>query len=163
MIGKKYTTFYLSLLILACILLKIEVYNAVQMTQGRNPLQIFFSTKSSICSFFTTFFSRRCIIISDLDFDFERVLKLQQLLYFYPKNQVFCKSSKAIDHIKLDSSSDTDSSCEENSDNATFCHWAIVQKKITRSKVDVMFKDAAEMFKSDIKTLKSRLHFLKTT
>ena len=158
MVGKKYTTFYLPWLILACILLKIEVYNAVQMTLGRNPLQIFFSTKGSICSFFTTFFSRRCTIISYLDFDFERVLKLQQLLYFYPKNQAFCKSSETTDHMKLDSSPDTDSSCEENSD----CRWQIVQKKITRPKVDVMFKGAAEMFKNDIKTLKEHIYVKRT-
>ena len=53
--------------------------------------------------------------------------------------------------MKLDSSSDTDSSsedtyssCEENSDNVTFYRWQIVEKKITKSKVDVTFKEAAE-------------------
>ena len=81
MVGRKYTTFYLTLLKLAFILLKIEVYNAGPSTQGRDPLHKLFSTKRLFCSFFATFFPRRCTIISDLDFDFERVLKLQQLLY----------------------------------------------------------------------------------
>ena len=60
--------------------------------------------------------------------------------------------------MKLDPSSDTDSSnentyssSEENSDNVTFYGWHIVEKKITKSKVDVTFKDAVEMFKDDIK------------
>ena len=32
------------------------------------------------------------------------------------------------------------------------------EKKITKSKVDVMFKDTAEMFKDDIKTLKEHIY-----
>ena len=69
-------------------------------------------------------------IISDLDYDFERVLKFQQLLFFHPRTQAFCKSSESIDDMKSDSSSDTDSSSEstyssseENSDNVTFNRW----------------------------------------
>ena len=108
MAGIKYTAFYLSQLKLACILLKIEVYNAGPSTRGRDPLSQFFSAKSSFCSFF----ARRCTIISDLDFDFERVLKLQQLLYFHSRTQAICKSSETLDNMKLDSSSDTDSSIE---------------------------------------------------
>ena len=67
--------------------------------------------------------------------------------------------------MKLDSSSDTDSSSEntysssaENSDNVTLYSWQIVEKKITKSKVDVTLKDAAEMFKDDIKTLKKHIY-----
>ena len=41
-----YTTFYLPLLKLACILLKIKVYNAGSWTRGRDPSLNFFSTKS---------------------------------------------------------------------------------------------------------------------
>ena len=50
--------------------------------------------------------------MSDLDFDFERVLKLQQLLYFHSRTQAICKSSETLDNMKLDSLSDTDSSIE---------------------------------------------------
>ena len=92
MVGRNYTTFYLPLLKLACILLKIEIYNVGSWIGGRDPLPQFFSTKSSFCTFLTTFFSRRCTIISDLDFDFERVLKLQQLLFFHPRTQALSKS-----------------------------------------------------------------------
>ena len=75
---------------------------------------------------------------SRLDFDFKHVLKLQQLLYFHSRTQTLYKSSGTIDDMKLDSSSDTDSSSkntyssfEENSDNATFYRLQIV-KKITK-------------------------------
>ena len=138
MVGKKYTTFYLPLLKLACILLKVEVYNAGLSTLGRDPFPQFFSTKSSFCSFFATFFPRRRTIISDLDFHFERVLKLQQLLYFQTRTQALWKSSETIDDMKLDSSFDTYSSSdntynfsEENSNNVTFYRWQILEKKIT--------------------------------
>ena len=67
--------------------------------------------------------------------------------------------------MKSDSLSDTDSSSEnttssseENPDNVTFYRWQIVEKKITESKVDVTFKDAVEMFKDDIKTLKQHIY-----
>ena len=155
------------------------------ITRGRDRLPQFFSTKSAFCCFFATFFLRRCIIISDLYFVFERVLKLKQLLYFHSRTHALCKSSETIDNMKLDSSCDTDSSSEntysfseENSDNVTFYRWQIVEQKITKYKVDVTFKDASEMFKDDIKilkehvcikrsqvmhTMKSRLLFLKTT
>ena len=93
MVGKNYTTFYLPLLKLACILLKIEIYNAGSWTRGRDPLTQFFSTKSSFCSFFTPFFPRRCTIISDLNFDFEHVLQLQELLFFHARTQALSKSS----------------------------------------------------------------------
>ena len=60
--------------------------------------------------------------------------------------------------MKLDFSSDTNSSSEstyspseENSDNLMFYLWQIIENKITKSIVDVTFKDAAEMFKDDIK------------
>ena len=61
--------------------------------------------------------------------------------------------------MKLDSSPDTDSTSEntyspfeENSDNVTFCHCH-------KYKVDVTtFKDAVEIFKDDIKTLKERIY-----
>ena len=39
-----------------------------------------------------------------------------------------------------------------------FYLWLIVEKKITKLKVDVTFKDAAEMFKDDIKTLKEHIY-----
>ena len=71
---------------LVCILLKIEVYNAGPTARGREPLPRFFSAKSLFYSFFLLFF-RRCTIISDLDFDFERVPKLQQLLFFHSRTQ----------------------------------------------------------------------------
>ena len=114
--------------------------------------------------YFCYFISRRYTIISDLDYDFERALKLQELLFFHPRTQALSKSSETIDDMKSDSSSDTDSSSEntysspeENSDNVTFYRWQIVEKKITKSKVDVMFKDAVEMLKDDIKTLKEHI------
>ena len=54
----KYITFYPLLLKLDCILLKIEVHNAVPWTRGRNPLPQFVSNKSSFCwGFFVTFYS----------------------------------------------------------------------------------------------------------
>ena len=69
-------------------------------------------------------------------------VKLQQLLYFHPRTKAFCNSSETVDDMKLDSSSDTDSSSgntysssEENSDNVTFHRWQIVEKKLTKSKV----------------------------
>ena len=67
--------------------------------------------------------------------------------------------------MKSGSSSDTDSSSENtynssegNSDNVTFYGWQIVEKKITKSKIDVTFKYAVEMFKDDIKTLKEHIY-----
>ena len=67
--------------------------------------------------------------------------------------------------MKLDSSSGTESSCENTyifsevcSDNVMFCRQQKVEKKITKSKADVMFKDAAEMFKDGIKTLKKHIY-----
>ena len=71
--SRVYTTCYLPLLKLACILLKIEVYNAGLTTRGRDSLPQFFSTKSSFCSLFLLF-SRRCTNISEFGFDFERAL-----------------------------------------------------------------------------------------
>ena len=66
--------------------------------------------------------------------------------------------------MKSDSSADNDSSSEytyssseENSDNVTFYPWQIVEKKITKSKVDVTFKDTVEMVKDDNKTLKEHI------
>ena len=56
------------------------------------------------------------------------------------------------------SSENTYSSSEENSDNVTFYGWQIIEKKITKSKVDVTFKDAVEMFKDDIRTLKEHIY-----
>ena len=105
MVGRKYTTFYLPLLKLAYILSEIEVYNAGSSAWGRDPLPQFFSTKCSFCYFFATFVFWRYTIISDLDFYFERVLKLQQLPYSHPRTQALCKSSETIDDMKLDSSS----------------------------------------------------------
>ena len=39
-----------------------------------------------------------------------------------------------------------------------FYLWQIVEKNITKSRVDVTFKDAVEMFKDDMKTLKEHIH-----
>ena len=39
-----------------------------------------------------------------------------------------------------------------------FYCWQIVEKKITKSKVDVTFNGVAEMFKYDIKTLKEHIY-----
>ena len=133
----------------------MKFYNTGSST--RCPPSIFF--------FFCYFFPRRCTIILDLDYDFERFLKLQQLLFFHPRTQALSKSSGTIDDMKSDSSSDIDSSSEntysssgENSDNVTFYRWQIVGKKINKSKVDVTFKDAAEMFTDDIKILKEHIY-----
>ena len=52
------------------------------------------------------------MFISDLDFDFERVLKLQKLLCFHPRAYARCKSSETIDDMKLDYLSEPDSSRE---------------------------------------------------
>ena len=139
------------------------------ITQGRRhrggtPSLNFFLQKVHFV-LFLLLFSQRCTIISDLDYNFERTLKLQQPLFFHPRTQAFSKSSETIDDMKSDSSSDTDSSSEntyssseENSDNVTFYSWQIVEKKITTSKVDAAFKDAVEMLKDDIKTLKEYIY-----
>ena len=140
MAGTKYTTFYLSLLQLACMLLKNEVYNAGPLTQEGIPSLNVFLQKVNFCYFYF----RRCAITSDLDFNFERVLKLQQLLYFHTTTQELFKLSETIDDMKFDASSDTDSSnentyrsSEENSNNVTFYRWQIVETKL----VDVTFKE----------------------
>ena len=39
-----------------------------------------------------------------------------------------------------------------------FYLWQIVEKNITKSRVDVTFKDAVEMFKDDMKTLKEHIY-----
>ena len=39
-----------------------------------------------------------------------------------------------------------------------FYLWQIVEKNITKSRVDVAFKDAVEMFKDDMKTLKEHIY-----
>ena len=118
------------------------------ITQGRwhrkgSPPSMYFY-KKLILFFLCYFYFRRCAITSDLDFDFERVLKLQQLLYFHTTTQALFKSSETIDDMKFDASSDTDSSnentyrsSEENSDNVTFYRWQIVETKV----VDVTFKE----------------------
>ena len=94
MVGRKYaTTFYLLLLKLACTFRSLEVYNALPTTWGMTPQ--FFSTASLFCSFVLLFFSQRRTIILDLDFDFECVLILQQLLYFTlePRHPLFQKDA----------------------------------------------------------------------
>ena len=65
--------------------------------------------------------------------------------------------------MKLDSSCDTDSSSEsthsfseENSDDVTFYCLQLVEKKIIKSKVDVMFKDAVEIIKDDYSYFRNR-------
>ena len=127
--GRKYTTFYLPLLKLACIFLKIEVYIMQEHRHGEGtPCLYIFIQKVHFASFLLLF-SRKCTIISDLDSDFERVLKLQQLLYFHSRTQALCKSSKSTDNMKLDFSSDADSR-SENSYKVTFYRWHIVEKKI---------------------------------
>ena len=52
-VGRKYTTLYLPLLELACILLKIEVYNAGLTTWGRDRLPQFFLQKVHFCYFYS--------------------------------------------------------------------------------------------------------------
>ena len=49
------------------------------------------------------------------------------------------------------------SSSEENPYNIPFYRWQIFQKKISKSKADVTFKDAVGMFKDGIKTLKEHI------
>ena len=85
MVGRVCTTFYLPLLKIASILLKNEVYNADPITLGKDPLHLFFFCKKFVLFFFPTIFPERAIL--DIDFDFKRVLKPQQLLYFHPKTQ----------------------------------------------------------------------------
>ena len=80
------------------------------MREGFRPSTFFYKKFILLC--FCYFLFRRCTIISDLDFDFERVLIFRQLLYFHPRTQALCKSSETIDDLKLDSSSDTDSNSE---------------------------------------------------
>ena len=152
MVGRKYTTFYLPLLKLACILLKTDTGEGL-------PPSIFFYEKFIFFFFFFCYFlSLIYTVVSDLDLDFERALKTLELLYFHPRTQALRKLSETTDDMKLDFSSDTNSSSEsiyspseENSDNLMFYLWQIIENKITKSIVDVTFKDAAEMFKDDIK------------
>ena len=94
MVSRNYTTtFYLPLLKLACIFLKIEVYNVGSMTRGGTPSSNFFQQKVYFVLLFATSFRRRTII-SDLGFDFECVLILQQLLCFTlePRHS-FCRKT----------------------------------------------------------------------
>ena len=49
------------------------------------------------------------------------------------------------------------SSSEENPYNIPFYRWQIFQKKISKSKADVTFKDTVGMFKDGIKTLKEHI------
>ena len=109
MVRRKYTTFYLTLLKLAFILLKVEVYNAEPSTRGRDPLHNFFY-KMFILFFFCYFFFWRCTVISDLNLNV--FLNFNKLLCFHPRTHALCKSSETVDDMKLDSSSDTDSSSE---------------------------------------------------
>ena len=82
MVSRNYTTtFYLPLLKLACIFLKVEVYNVGSTTRGGTPSSNFFLQKVYFVLLFASFF-RRYTIISDLGFDLECVLILQQLLCF---------------------------------------------------------------------------------
>ena len=68
MVGRKYIiTGYLTLLKLACILLKNEVYNAGPTTQGGTHSPNFFLQK---LYFFSLHFSHSCATISDLDLIF---------------------------------------------------------------------------------------------
>ena len=83
-----------------------------------------------VATFFATFLNFFATIISDLDFDFEHVLKLLHLLYFHPRTQALSKLSEIVDDMKLDFSSETNSSSEntyspseENFDNVTFYRW----------------------------------------
>ena len=39
-----------------------------------------------------------------------------------------------------------------------FYLWLILEKRVTKSKVDITLKDAAEMFNDDIKTLKEHIY-----
>ena len=71
------------------------------MGTGEGPLPSSFFYKKFILFFFCYFFSWRCTIISDLDFDFERVLKLQQLLFFRPRTQALSKSSFFIQVLHI--------------------------------------------------------------
>ena len=67
--------------------------------------------------------------------------------------KLYCSSDTESSSETDSSSENTYNSSEENPDNVTVYRWQIVEKKITKSKVDVKFKDAVEMFKDDIKTL----------
>ena len=113
----------------------------------KGPPPSMFCYKKLILFFLCFFYFRRCAIISDSDFDFERVLNRQQLLYFHTTTEALCKSSETMDDMKFDASSDTDRSSEstysfseENSDNVTFYRWQMVETKTTKSKKDVAFE-----------------------
>ena len=57
MVSRVYATFYISLLKLACILLKTEVITQGEMTPATGPLPQFFSTENSFLFSFFYFFS----------------------------------------------------------------------------------------------------------
>ena len=78
-----------------------------------------------------------------------------------------CQSSKIIDQlISGDEDVDEDSSephspvcnSEPESGNVVFYRWQTVDKKITKSKIEVSFKDAIEMLKDELVVLKEHIH-----
>ena len=71
-----YSTFYLPLIELASVLLKIKIYNAGPTTWGRDPHPFFPKNVHFVLSF--QFFAKDVLLI--LNVNFERDLKLQQLL-----------------------------------------------------------------------------------
>lgn len=77
------------------------------------------------------------------------------------ENCVMCNASSTIDQLinrnefSCDSDSDSNDSNDENSSNVTFFRWQTVEKKITKSKIELGFDDVIEMLKDEIKLLKS--------
>ena len=78
-----------------------------------------------------------------------------------------CQSSKIIDQlISGDEDVDEDSSepdspvcdAEPEGGNVAFYRWQTVDKKITKSKIEVSFKDAIEMLKDELVVLKEHIH-----
>ena len=79
----------------------------------------------------------------------------------------WCQSSKIIDQlISGDEDVDEDSSepdspvCDSDPEggNVVFYRWQTVDKKITKSKIEVSFKDAIEMLKDELVVLKEHIH-----
>ena len=124
------------------------------MVEGPPSLN-FFLQKVHFVLFLLLFFPGDVLLFQTQILIFNVFLNFSNyVLYFHHRTQALCKSFETIDDIKLDSSSETDSSSEntysfseENCDNVTFYRWQIVEKKITKSKVDVTFKDVTECLK----------------
>ena len=85
---------------LTCVFLKFDFIKHDRRHGGGTPLPNLFLQEFHFVLFFATFF-QSFTIISDLNFDFKHVFKLQQLLYFHPSTQALpcierCPESKVL-------------------------------------------------------------------